>query len=132
MYLIDTNIFLEFLLEQDKNGECIALFKKVISGNLKASISRFSLYSIEILLTKTNKLEALKKFLIIIKNSKGLRIINTDISDDEQIVELMIEYNLSFDDALNYYICKTLNLKIISYDKHFDKTPIKRLTPVDF
>lgn len=30
MYLIDTNIFLEFLLGQTKKEECVALFNKVM------------------------------------------------------------------------------------------------------
>ena len=131
MYLIDTNILLEFLLGQDKKEECISLFKKAISGDVKANVSKFSIYSIEIMLSKNNKINALKDFLIIIKNSKGLKVINTDTSDDERIIELMIEHNLDFDDALHCYICTLYNLKIISYDKHFDKTPIKRLEPVD-
>lgn len=43
----------------------------------------------------------------------------------------MKEYKLDFDDALHYYLCTRYNLKIISYDKHFDKTPIKRIEPSD-
>lgn len=131
MYLIDTNIFLEFLLGQTKKDECVALFNKVVSGDLKASVSRFSIYSIEIALSKTCKIDALKSFLAILRNSKGLKLIYTDYSDDEYITELMKEYKLDFDDALHYYLCTRYNLKIISYDKHFDKTPIKRLEPSD-
>ncbi len=129
MYLIDTNIFLEFLLGQERSEECIELFGKVVSGSISANLSRFSLYSIEILLTKNKKIDALEKFLAVINYSKGLKIINTDVGDDRKILEYIKEYNLSFDDALNFHICKSLNLSIISLDRHFDKTPVKRIEP---
>ena len=129
MYLIDTNIFLEFLLGQNRKDECVALFNKVISGILKANVSRFSIYSIEIALSRNRKTDALKNFLAILRNSRGLKLLYTDYRDDEQIIELMKVYKLDFDDALHCYLCNIYNLKIISYDKHFDKTPIKRLEP---
>lgn len=129
MYLIDTNIFLEFLLAQERTNETIRLFQKIISGDLETSVSRFSLYSIEVILSKNKKAEALGKFLDIIKYSRGIKIISTDVGDDRKIIELMKIFNLDFDDALHYYICKNMNLKIISFDKHFDKTDVKRLEP---
>src|SRR3989338_4578999 len=129
MHLIDTNIFLEFLLGQKRKDECVSLIKKAISGDLRINITRFCIYSIEIALSRDKKIDELKNFLAIIRSSKGIKIINSDITDDEQIIDLMKKYNLDFDDALHCYICKLYNLKLISFDKHFDKTPIKRLEP---
>ncbi|EEP61165.1 putative PilT protein domain protein [Sulfurihydrogenibium yellowstonense SS-5] len=45
MYLIDTNIWLELLLEQERSKECKIFFEKIDSKLL--FISEFSLYSSE-------------------------------------------------------------------------------------
>lgn len=53
MYLVDTNIWLELLLEQEKEEEVRRFFQSVEARLL--SISDFSLYSIGIILTKLKK-----------------------------------------------------------------------------
>ncbi len=42
-----------------------------------------------------------------------------------------VEFSLDFDDAFQYYLSKSKNLKLISYDKDFDKTPERRITPYE-
>ena len=49
MYLIDTNIFLEILLKQDKSDLCKAILNKNIA---ELNISDFTLHSIGIILFK--------------------------------------------------------------------------------
>ncbi|MGC9001281.1 PIN domain-containing protein [Caldisericum sp.] len=69
----------------------------------------------------------LRLFLETISKIENLTILNTTKTDDIKIIKIMNEYNLDFDDGLNYYLVKKYNLKgIVSYDKHFDKTDIKR------
>ena len=41
------------------------------------------------------------------------------------------KYDLDFDDAYQYTCAVKYNLKIISFDKHFDRTQLKRITPID-
>lgn len=53
MYLVDTNIWLELLLEQEKEEEVRRFFQSVEARLL--SISDVSLYSIGIILTKLKK-----------------------------------------------------------------------------
>ena len=44
----------------------------------------------------------------------------------------MKEFDLDFDDAINYYIVKKYKMKsIVSFDRHFDKTDIESVEPVD-
>ncbi len=45
--------------------------------------------------------------------------------------ELAFKVGLDFDDGLHYYYAKKIGLKLISFDKDFDKTDIKRLEPRD-
>jgi len=44
MFLIDTNIVLEALLEQERHKECEEFLEKVRRREVEASVSRFSLY----------------------------------------------------------------------------------------
>lgn len=47
-----------------------------------------------------------------------LNIYNTDLRDEIAVYET--DLGLDFDDALQSYVAKKLNLKIISFDRHFD------------
>jgi uncharacterized protein len=50
MFLIDTNVWLELLLEQEKADQVRAFFQRIDAALL--SISEFSLYSIGIILIR--------------------------------------------------------------------------------
>jgi predicted nucleic acid-binding protein len=50
MLLIDTNIFLEVMLAQAKRRACVEFLNAVKTGELKAAVTDFSLYSIMIIL----------------------------------------------------------------------------------
>lgn len=58
MYLVDTNIWLELFLEQEKADE-VRQFLKAVEA---ISISEFSLYSIGIILTQLKKVKFMKIF----------------------------------------------------------------------
>ncbi len=132
MFLIDANIILEVLLEQERYKECEEFLEKVRRGEIEASISRFSLYSIELIMIRYGKIGELKLFLTLLSTFRGLTVITTLPIDDVHVLEVMRKFNLDFDDAINYYIVKKYKMKgIISFDKHFDKTDIKRIEPVD-
>jgi len=132
MYLIDTNIFLEVLLAQKRKKEAKKFLQYVRDGIITAYFSRFSLYSIELLLTKLKLFDELTTFLIAIKKFKGLRIISTTPTDDLLIVKIIKNTSLDFDDALQYYLVKKYNLDgIVSFDTDFDNTDIRRFEPRD-
>ncbi|MCD6513742.1 MAG: PIN domain-containing protein [Candidatus Asgardarchaeum sp.] len=132
MYLLDTNILLEVMLSQRRKDEVKKLLTSIMRGELTAYISKFSLYSIEILLAKLGKFDELRKFLIAINKFQGLRVLSTTLLDDILIVNITRSTKLDFDDALQYYLVKKYNLRgIISFDKDFDNLDIKRYEPKD-
>jgi predicted nucleic acid-binding protein len=54
----------------------------------------------------------------------------TRIEDEIEAIHLSMKMNLNFDDALQYHIAKKYKVRsIVSFDKHFDKTNIKRILP---
>ena len=109
MILIDANIVLEVLLQQERWEECEELLEKVRRGEIEASISRLSLYSIKLVMMKYGKIEELKLLLTLFLTFKGLTIISTSPMDDVRILDVMGRFDLDFDDALNYYIVKNTN-----------------------
>ncbi len=131
MYLIDTNIFLEMLLDQQKSEDCQDLLEKLYNGDITAYVSSFALHSIEVILERSKKTDMVKVFLRDINDSKGLKRMDTTTMEELFAVQLTKKTGLDFDDALHYFICKSLGLKMVSFDKHFDKTDIKRLEPKD-
>ena len=126
MFLVDTNIWLEVLLDQEKSSSAFKFLEKMDSSYL--NITDFSLYSIGIVLVRLKKLEILKKFMKDISES-GVRILRLAIKDFEEIIENMEKYEMDFDDAYQYVAAEKYNLAIVSFDSDFDKTKKGRITP---
>jgi len=129
MYQIDTNIFLELFLDRERREECEKFLSKIESGELIGIITSFSLHSIAIILEKLKGLYAYKRFLEVILNFEGLIIYSTTPEDEIEICKIAEKFNLTFDDALHYYVAKRFNLTLVSFDKDFDKTDMKRKEP---
>ena len=100
MYLIDTNVWLELLLEQERSPEVRQFFQNVDASLL--AITEFSLYSIGIILTHLKKDNVYEDFLVdtIEKNRK--KKICLDLKDLKQIIKICRDYQLDFDDAYQY------------------------------
>lgn len=130
-YLIDTNIFLELLLNRAFKNDCVCLLREVENGNISAYVSSFSLHSIEVIMSNFNKCDELRIFLNSLIEFEGLSVYATGIEDEIEAIDEM-ETGLDFDDALQSFVTKKLNVIIISYDRHFDKIKgLRRLTPAE-
>jgi hypothetical protein len=125
-YLVDTNVWLELLLGQEKLDECKEFFQNV-DTNLIA-ISEFSFYSIGIILCRLNKDELFEDFLDDIENSliSKIKLENKDV---KYLLQIRKKYNLDFDDSYQYVVAEKYNLTIISFDSDFDRTELGRKTP---
>ncbi|MEW6295625.1 MAG: PIN domain-containing protein [Candidatus Diapherotrites archaeon] len=129
MYIIDSNIFFEVLLKREHWSESKALLEKIYSKELKAAITSFSIHSIEIFMIYNKKfkeaIEFIKKLSLF-----ELIVYNTSFEDEIEAIKLVEKGILDFDDALQYVTAKKLKTKaIVSYNKHFDSTDLKRITP---
>jgi predicted nucleic acid-binding protein len=126
MYLLDTNIWLELLLNQEKSKE-VECFLNLIKDS-EIFISSFSLFSICILLSKLKKYDTLVRFVDDLFDN-DVEVININFNEIKNIIEIEKNYNLDFDDAFQYYVSLSYELTLISYDKDFDRTPNGRITP---
>lgn len=113
-YLVDTNIFLEILLEQDKKEIC----KKFLESNIgELFISDFSLHSIGVILLKYNKAEQFKTF--IEDSLDKVEIITLSHEKYNEIVNVYNQYKLDFDDSYQFLLSQDYNLKLVTLDNDF-------------
>jgi predicted nucleic acid-binding protein len=103
LILLDTNIFLEVLLDRGKADECEALLKRVAAGEEEATVSHFSIHAIEAIIGRG---EGLPAFLQSVESSLGLTVQETDTSDELAISLLSKSLNRDFDDTLQYFLAK--------------------------
>lgn len=116
MYLIDTNIFLEILLKQDKSEAC----KTFLDKNKDAiNISDFTLHSIGVILFRQNEEQIFLKFISDILPKSNL--LTLPKKNYEEIINIKSEIGLDFDDSYQYIVCKHYNLKFITMDQDFKK-----------
>jgi predicted nucleic acid-binding protein len=126
---IDTSVFVETLLGQERAGESKELLDRIGEGNIEAVISRFALHATEAMI---RSMKTLSEFLRDIKNSKGLKIYDTTLVEEASIVELIGKTKLDFDDCVQFYVARQTNSSaIVSFDKHFDSCGIRRSEPRD-
>lgn len=127
MYLIDSNIFLELLLDQEK-ADRVELFLRSTPRD-KLHISEFSLYSIGIVLIRRKSYDTFIRFIEDIIIRGGVRLLRLSVQEMESLSSAAERFNLDFDDAYQYAIADKYELELISFDSDFDRTDKKRTTP---
>ena len=126
-FLIDTSIWLEFLLDQERAEEAEAMFKAVPLARF--ALTEFSLYSIGLGLTRQGE-----DFLVFLRRNfldRSLRRIRLRGGELLRLPEAMDEFRLDFDDAYQYVAATSRELDLVSFDTDFDRTDIERLEPAD-
>jgi len=97
VYLVDTNVWLELFLDQEKAPE-VRRFLQRVEAHLLA-ITEFSLYSIGIILTRLKKDDLFGDFLSDTIEDSGVMRVRLDTSDLKQLLAIRRRYHLDFDDA---------------------------------
>ncbi|MHA2123288.1 MAG: type II toxin-antitoxin system VapC family toxin [Promethearchaeota archaeon] len=128
--IIDTNIFLEVQLNQEKAQQASEILEAVFKNIIHAYITDFTIDSIAIIMEHYDKSSAeIKRFLVSLLAYEGLEFYQLSIFDKIEATEHMSSLQLDFDDACMYQAMQVLKITTIaSFDKDFDKIPtIKRL-----
>jgi len=116
MYLADTNIYLEILLKQERSNECKNFLRK---NREQVGTSDFSLHSIGAILFRENLEGVYKTFIQDVLNK--IKLLSLAKSDSHRVLDTKNEYNLDFDDAYQFAICKSRNLQLYTLDQDFKK-----------
>ncbi len=127
MILLDTNVFLEFMLGQRRGPECKALLNSISRGDEEAIVTHFTIHAVEAILGGGDNLT---DFLRNIETSAGLHVYDTTTTEEVAVGLLAADKRMDFDDSLQYYVAKKLGARaIVSFDQHFDALDIPRLEP---
>jgi len=116
MYLIDTNVFLEVLLAQERQAVC----KDFLAANVgKLHVSDFSLHSIGVILFRNDRVDIFHKFVSDVL--PNIEITSLAKKRYEDLAGLKAELGLDFDDAYQYKVAEEHRLGLVTMDRHFEK-----------
>jgi len=114
MYLVDTNVFLEVLLAQEKRAVC----KRFLDAHIgQLYISDFSLHSIGVILFRQNKEAVFQQFIGDVLQKVG--ILSLSKGAYRNLVMLKDALHLDFDDAYQYKVAEENNLTLVTMDQDF-------------
>lgn len=130
MYLFDTNIFLEIFLDQEKADICQNALGS-LTVDKPGWVTAFSVHAIEALLGQTSKRrKLLDKFLQYLEVEDFLSRYATTLEEEKKILTLTGVFSLDFDDALQYFVAKRLDVSLVTLDQDFQRvTGIRVLSP---
>jgi len=129
VYLLDTNIFLELLLDQKESESVRALLNSKAPDEL--GISDLAFHSIGIILYQKNAAHLFSDFIRDLFGEGGIAVFALGSEDMERLEHVSTTFNLDFDDAYQYVIAEKFGLVLISFDTDFDRTDWKRIVPAD-
>ena len=123
--LIDTNIFLEILLDQEKKSIC----KEFLNSNIDhLFLSDFSLHSIGVILLRNKKEKIFEKFTNDILHRIPIITLSKDKYKD--LPKTARKFNLDFDDSYQTCIAIERSMEIVTMDSDFLK--VKQIVQVRF
>jgi len=125
--LIDTNIFLEIILDQNKAIEARSLLKSATGQEL--FMSDFSLHSIGVFLVRRRQVKAFRDFLSDVIFGLGVNVKRLNEGDMSSVSDVVERFGLDFDDAYQYVSAQKFDLVLVSFDSDFDKTDQGKMVP---
>jgi hypothetical protein len=129
VYLVDTNVWLERLLDQVRSEEVARFLDHVPTERL--FISDFAFHSIGAVLKRLDRIDALLRFVQDAFIDGAVVLIHLEPADTQRLVQVTEQFDLDFDDAYQYVAAEKLDLTIVSFDTDFDRTERVRKSPVE-
>lgn len=129
MYLVDTNVWLERLLDQERAEDIRRFLDDTPSERL--FITDFAFHSIGVVMSKLNRMEALLRFVQDAFMDGAVELVHLKPEDTQRIASVIKQFNLDFDDAYQYVAAEKHDLTIVSFDSDFDRTERGKKTPAE-
>ena len=129
MYLVDTNVWLERLLDQERAEDIRRFLDETPSERL--FITDFAFHSIGVVMSKLNRVEALLRFVQDAFMDGAVALVHLKPEDTQRIASVIKQFNLDFDDAYRYVAAEKHDLTIVSFDSDFERTERGRKTPAE-
>lgn len=128
MYLLDTNVWLERLLDQAGSAEVGVFLAQVPSDRL--AMTDFTLHSIGIVLTRLHHEEAFRRFVQDVFVDGSVNLIRLDLADMERLVQVAERFHLDLDDAYQYTAAERYDLLSLSVSMQTLIAPIEAEEPL--
>jgi predicted nucleic acid-binding protein len=61
----------------------------------------------------------------------GLHVVRLGSEDMQEVAQVAEAHTLDLDDAYQYVVARMYNLTLVSFDRDFDKTDLRRREPID-
>jgi len=129
MYLVDTNIWLERLLDQERAAEVGKFLAKTPASELL--MTDFTFHSIAVILSRLSQRSVLLQFVEDVFVQGGVGLVSVPPDAMPRVVAVMERFNLDFDDAYQYVASERSDTMLISLDGDFDRTERGRRSPAD-
>jgi hypothetical protein len=129
LYLLDTNIFLELLLDQEAAASVQALLTSRAPADLH--ISDLAFHSIGIILYQKKAAHLFSEFVRDLFGEGGITILSLGTEDIVRVEQVAAAFGLDFDDAYQYVVEEKFDLELVSFDTDFDRTDKKRIIPAE-
>jgi predicted nucleic acid-binding protein len=100
MYLVDTNVWLERLLNQDKSDEVGKFLSQISTRDLY--VTDFTFHSICVILTRLARSSVLNDFVQDVFVEGAVNLVSIEPSDIQVLVDAIDAYKFDFDDAYQY------------------------------
>lgn len=126
-YLVDTNVWLERLLDQEKSGIASEFLDSSPIDSL--FVSDFSIHSIGIILSRLKEFAVLEKFLYDLFVNGQIELLSLSSVDLLDVIENIKKYKFDFDDSYQYTVAHKFDMTIVAFDKDFNAKGIKKRTP---
>ncbi|MGV8137080.1 MAG: type II toxin-antitoxin system VapC family toxin [Mangrovibacterium sp.] len=126
-YLIDTNVWLERLLDQEKSDIVSKLFDIIPTDEL--FVSDFSMHSIGVILSRLKRYDVFERFIDDLFINGQIESLTLDTMDLLDVVGNIQKYKLDFDDSYQFSVAQKYDLTILTFDKDFDIKGIRKNTP---
>ncbi|PSQ70960.1 MAG: VapC toxin family PIN domain ribonuclease [Bacteroidetes bacterium QH_9_67_14] len=126
-YLIDSSIWLERMLEQERTGEVRDFLNRVPDHRL--ALTDFAFYSICLISLGADAKETLETFIQDTFVNGQVARLSIAPGNVSQVLTAMQRFGLDFDDGYQYVAAEQHDLDLVSFDEDFDDTERGRLTP---
>lgn len=126
-FLVDTNIWLERLLDQEHSKD-VKEFLEAIPTDL-LFISDFSLHSIGVILFRNKKSGLFYDFINDLFEQGNLKVLSLNPSDQVYLIELNLKHRFDFDDAYQYQLAIKYELTLVTFDGDFKRSKVRIMNP---
>jgi len=126
-YLVDTNIWLELLLDQGKSN-VVSHFLDVVPAD-QLFVSDFAIHSIGVILTRLKRFDTLRIFLEDIFINGQIEQLGLEPNDLLDVMNNIVKFGLDFDDSYQYTVSEKFDLTLVTFDKDFNVKGIRKISP---